>query len=350
MKIHPPEIEKLKEHELRRFRHNDLSHAGVQELFRVCLLRQASAVHPIKIIEKPRPIKDTGHAKTLEKIDPKTLLQRRIVLPSLPHIFSRLIELMGDTISSADDFARVILKDPALSARLLKIVNSPFYGFRAEIDTVSQAVTIIGINDLYALCLGTSVLSAFRTIPIELVDMPSFWKHSIACGIIARTIAENKGYAHRERFFVAGLLHDIGRLIMYHHLPDHSQAALDYAARHALLLSHAETEVLGFDHTRMGGMLIKKWKLPKELDHMIRYHHTPEYGMHPEESAVIHIADVIANAFQTGTSGEVLIPQLDPLAWRQIDLPGQLLKTLAEQIDARLAEMTGVLMPQKTYP
>ncbi|MFZ5570531.1 MAG: HDOD domain-containing protein [Thermodesulfobacteriota bacterium] len=342
-----PDLENTRELELRRFRHNVLSHEGVQALFAVCLARNAAAARMRRRNAKKPAKPDAGSAGTLEKPDLNHLLQGRITLPSLPHIFSRLIELMSDERSSTDDFARVILQDPALSARLLKIVNSPFYGFRAEIGTVSQAVAIIGVNDLYALCLGTSVVNAFRTIPIELVDMPSFWKHSIACGIIARVIAENKGFPNRERFFVAGLLHDLGRLILYRHLADHAQAALHFAARYSLLLHHAETEILGFDHARMGGMLMKKWKLPGELEQMIRYHHSPEHSAYPVETAVIHLADVIANALETGTSGETFVPQMDPLAWRQVDMPLPLLKTIAEQIDSRITEITDLLVPEQ---
>ncbi len=338
------DLENTKEYELKRFRHNDLAQEGVQELFRLSLARCSKTRQAHKAFSKPLHPAGPTDVNGLKKIDPKTLVQDKIDLPSLPHIFSRLIALMGDSKSGIEDFARVIMKDPALSVRLLKIVNSAFYGYQGEIGTISKAVAIIGINDLYALCLGTSVISAFKTIPIELADMPSFWIHSIACGIIARTIAETKGFPNRERFFVAGLLHDIGRLIIYRYLPEQTRAVLDYALHKAMLLYHAESELLGFDHAKMGGLLIKKWKLPRELEHMVRFHHSVEFSQYPEETAVVHVADVITNAFAIGTSGEQLVPQMDSLAWKQLNLPVHLLQKIEESIDTRLSEMKNILM------
>lgn len=340
----------IKEQQLRRFRYNDLSHPAIQRLFKICLKREETGGG---IRKQP---KASTHGATETKtaagrpapqkhVDPRDLLGKQIALPSLPRIFSLLIDLMSDEKSSADDFARVIMKDPSLAARLLRVVNSAYYGFRGEIDTISQAVVIVGTNDLYALCLGTSVLSAFKSIPIDWVDLPAYWQHSIACGIIAREIGIACELANKERLFVGGLLHDIGRLLIYQHLAEQAKSALAHAEENTLLLSESETQILGFNHAGFGGMLIKRWRLPLELDLMIRHHHQPHILPDQKEAAVIHIADIIANALQTGTSGERLVPRLDPNAWDNIGIKPETLDTITDQLDAQLTDMIEILMP-----
>lgn len=345
-------LDQAKEDTLSRFLHNDLSHEAVREIFRLCVVQEINKGEPPKRGKgdgkhQKREADHNGLAPSAEsKIDPQELLKNQVQLPSLPKVFSRIVDLMSSPVSSADDFAGVIMRDPALSARLLKIVNSAFYGFRSEIATVSQAVTVIGTRDLYALCLGTSVISAFKNIPIGLVDMPSFWKHSIACGVIARLIAEASGQADKERFFVAGLLHDIGRLVILHHLPLQAKSILSFAENNKLLLTHSEMQILGFDHAKIGGLLLKKWKLPAELDSMIRFHHEPTDSAYSGETAVVHTANVLANAFQHGSSGEAFVPPLVPAAWRETGIGIKQLAKIAADADAQIPEMVAILFPE----
>ena len=196
-----------------------------------------------------------------------------MALVSLPHIFTEINRVISDPRSSAVHVADVISKDPNLTARLLRIVNSAFYGFPSKIDTISRAVTILGSKELSTLALGTSVLNIFNDIPADLVDMKSFWEHSVACGIAARMIGSYKNIANTERLFVAGLLHDIGRIIIYKYLPSEGREMLLYAQQTDCLLRSAEMEVLGFDHGQIGAMLMQKWKLPVILEQALGYHH-----------------------------------------------------------------------------
>ena len=150
--------------------------------------------------------------------------------------------------SSAQAIGDVIGADPALSARLLRLANSPYYGIPSRVETISRAVTILGMKELYSLALTVSVISAFKDIPNQLVNMASFWRHSVTCGVIARTIAEIKGLSDRETLFVAGLLHYIGRLLLYQRAPAHAMGVLACARRSGSLLFQAEKEVMGLDH------------------------------------------------------------------------------------------------------
>jgi len=272
------------------------------------------------------------------------VLKNKIDLPSLPQVFEQITEVMSDPNSSAGDFADIIIKDPALSARILRIVNSAFYGFRSRVDTISHAVSIIGTNDLYSLSLSMSVLKMFDNIPGHVVDMKSFWQHAIACGIIAKTIAEHQGFSNTERFFVTGLLHDIGRLVLYKYLPDETGGALTRAGLNDSLLFQSESEVLGFNHSRIGGMLMKKWRLPSRLEHMVRFHHKPENSSYIHETAIIHVSDILANAFDFGSSGERFVPPLSEEIRDVLSLPPDLVQKAVDQATDQINDVTHMLM------
>ncbi len=146
---------------------------------------------------------------------PNELVQSAMRLASLPSIYLRLTEVTTDGRSTSTDVARVIQEDPSLSARLLRLVNSAFYGFPSRVDTITQAINLVGTNQVMELALASSVLRAFEGIPRDRVDMDGFWRHSIGTAIAARAIALRRRVASAERYFVAGLLHDVGRLVLF---------------------------------------------------------------------------------------------------------------------------------------
>ena len=161
-------------------------------------------------------------------------------LTSLPDVFVRVNEVLGDPLSTSQEAAEAIGMDTGLSAKLLRLVNSAFYGFPVKVDTLSRAVTIVGSRQLTTLALGLSVLAMFKDLPGDLVDMRSFWKHSIGCGVIASSLAEPGIGGEVERLFVAGLLHDVGRLVLYRSLPRHLALVLATARSKERLLRETE--------------------------------------------------------------------------------------------------------------
>ncbi|NHZ69838.1 MAG: HDOD domain-containing protein, partial [Thermotogales bacterium] len=141
-------------------------------------------------------------------------------LVSPPDVCLRLFELIHSPSSGAKEISGVVSVDPNLTARLLRMANSSFYNFSRKIDTISRAVTVIGNTELYQLVLSISAVKTFNTIPNELVKMETFWRHSVYTGLLARAIAARANVLHPERLFVAGLMHDIGSIILYHQRPD----------------------------------------------------------------------------------------------------------------------------------
>jgi HD-like signal output (HDOD) protein len=230
---------------------------------------------------------------------------------SLPDIYLRIEGVIKDPDSSARHIAAIISQDPNLSAKLLKIVNSAFYGLRQKIDTISRAVTIVGHNQINDLVLGTSVVALFREIPSSLMNMNLFWEHNVACGTCARWIAGSRKFPNLESFFVAGLLHDLGKLIIFKNLPGPAKAVLRQVRHSDSFYYQTERDLIGFDHTQVGKALAEQWKLPAGLEQAIGGHHPPWSLPLEAEAALIFVADNLANALGCGSSGERLVsPQL----------------------------------------
>ncbi len=272
-------------------------------------------------------------------ITPKSLINDSGTVPSLPLIYEEITNTINDPNSSTSAIGDVISKDSGLTARLLRIANSALYNFPSTIDTISHAVIVIGIQQLRDLALGTSVVELFEGIADDLVNMNSFWRHSIACGIAARILATYRREANVERYFVAGVLHDIGRLIIYLKLPDQARECLVRCKSSGELLHRVEKEILGFDHGEVGGVLLDYWKLPTTLIESVTHHHQPMHSTRfPVEACVIHVADLIANAMQLGSSGERLVPPLSSEAWERIGLSPSVLAPTLNEVDRQFGD------------
>ena len=256
---------------------------------------------------------------------PEKILTGDPVLVSLPQVFMRIREVLSDPSSTIEEAAAVIGKDPSLTAKLLKLVNSAFYARtlrvsgslpQTSVDTPTRAVMLLGLNQLSTLAMGVSVLPLFRDIPADCVDLRQYWQHSVGVGLVAKILAARLGDPSPERYFVAGLLHDIGRLVLYKRIPDTSAEGLARAVESNRLLVEVERETLGFDHAQLGGMLLRKWRFPESLEQAVWRHHDPMTADVPQEAAIINVADMVAVACLAGGSGERLVPRFIPEAWR----------------------------------
>lgn len=239
-------------------------------------------------------------------------------LVSLPDVCIRVNQMVDNPDATAPAFGEVISQDPGLTARLLRIANSAFYGFSHEIDTVSRAVTVIGIGKLRDLVLATSTVDVFDKIPNELLTMENFWRHSLYCALISRSLAMQTRLPHGESLFIAGLLHDIGQLVIFHEMPDEARQALllTIEGDAELEVHEAEREVMGFDHTDVGLELARQWNLPESLQEAIKYHHNPSAAdKFQTEVAIVHLANSLACLLELNSSDESVAPATDPFAW-----------------------------------
>src|SRR3989338_3244754 len=160
------------------------------------------------------------------KINIADLVQSVSGLVTLPDVFIRINQLVNDPDSSIDDITKAVSRDPSFTVRLLKVANSPFYGFPSAIDTVSKAVSVIGTTQIRNLALSMSAARTFAGLPNDLVSMDNFWHHSLYCALVARILARQAGKCDPEALFTAGLLHDIGELIIFNRLPEQAKESL----------------------------------------------------------------------------------------------------------------------------
>lgn len=272
------------------------------------------------------------------------IIQDVSTVHSLPLFYSRLDEAINHPRSSIADIGKVISEDQGLTARILKLANSPLFGYFSKIDTISQAVTIIGIQQVRDLALALSVMDIFEGIPEQLINMEQFWRHSIATGLAARLLATSQRESNLERFFVAGVLHDIGRLIMFIKLPDLCMEMLEEARGENRLLYEIERERLSFDHSDIGGSLLRKWKIPSRVAEPVEFHHRPLRGEHyPRETSLLHLADIFAHALELGSSGGSSVPRLETAVWDSLNLSPFLFASLVKQIDTTFSETVQAL-------
>ena len=263
---------------------------------------------------------------------------------SLPLFYSQLSEAIDHPRSSIGDIAKIISEDQGLTARILKLANSPLFGYFSKIDTITQAVTIIGVLQVRDLALALSVMDVFKGIPEDLVNMEQFWRHSITTGLASRVLATSQRESNLERFFVAGILHDIGRLVMYVRVPEICLALLEQCRDTGSLLHRAERESFGFDHADIGCALLKRWKIPPRVAEPVGAHHDSSKGdQYPREGAILHFADLIAHALQIGNSGEIFVPELDQDVWERLQISCYFLPALVKQVDATYEQTVSVL-------
>jgi len=218
------------------------------------------------------------------------------------------------------------------------------FGCYAKVDSITKAATIIGTQQLRDLALAASVMGVFKGIPEDLLNMTSFWRHSIACGIVARSLAVYRRESNVERLFVAGMLHDVGQVVLASARPELIREILEVQRDTGRFYLELEQERLGFDHAELGGALLKKWKIPASICEPVTCHHNPASAEHFRlETALIHLADIICHAMELGQGAEWGVPPLDENAWERLGLSEHMLGTVLKQSEAQISETFAIL-------
>ena len=229
-----------------------------------------------------------------------------------------------------------IQKDPDLTARLLRLANSPFFGFANRLSTVAEAVSLLGIQHIQDMIVASSVLEQFKGVPDNLVNKDSFWRHSLAVGLTARLLAMERRLPKPDKYFVAGLLHDVGRLVLLAQATEWAQAVFELYQHEKMLLRDAEKKILGYDHQQIAAELLQSWSYPSALVQAVEFHHAPGQSVAKLEAAVVHVADHLVNAMAIGSSGEQFISPLDEKAWALLGLNPDILPRLVEAVDEQI--------------
>lgn len=327
---------------LRRFIQNDISEEPLATLYRHALWLFARRLEKGLDPSLPKGISLDPETAGLPPLSLPQLTKGNVEVVSLPSVYQRVLEILEKPDASSSQIADVISKDAGLTLRLLRLVNSPMYGFGGKIDTVSRAVSLVGTNELSSLALGVTLIQSFQNIPSELMDMNSFWRHSIRCALFARIIAENLNVEGVEGYFTGGLLHDIGRLIMIDRMPQQYAVAIHRAREDELPMYRAEQACLQLDHTIVGKTLASTWRLPAPLVRMIGGHHSPRLANYSMESCIIHIADVFAHACGYESLLVDEIPELQIKAWSELGLDLSLIGPIVRQVEQEFSKIVNI--------
>lgn len=246
----------------------------------------------------------------------KRITESIIGLPTLPTVVAKMIELVDNPRTSASSLARLIASDQALTARILKLANSAYYGFSREISTVNMAIVVLGFNTVKDMGLSLSVFEAFKSDKGDTsFDLTRFWEHSIACGIASRMLARGYRTRYSAEAFVAGLLHDIGKVILNQYFKNEFSSIIA-AQKEGVTLEDAEVEVIGTTHSQIGAWLADKWNLPRIISRTIKYHHAPwETNKEQLFVAFVHLANYLCHISDYGYSGRHEITEPDERLW-----------------------------------
>ncbi len=326
-----------------RFEGVDLEHKMLAELFHQShqhLAHRIDEGFTLPVLSEIPHSED----KDTARISPAQLIRGEVQLASLPNVYTRIVETLNSPRSSSRMIADIVSKDSSLSLRLLRLVNSALYGFPSKIDSISRGITLLGTNELTTLALGISVVRMFQDMPEELINMETFWKHSIRCGLFAQVLASHKVGLSEEKLFIGGLLHDIGKLIMVRKIPKKYKRAILLSREEGIPLCRAEQKILHCDHAEIGQLLAKEWRLTTALSQMIGGHHSPAMERFPLETCIVHVADLLAH-----TCGDELImttklPQLHSKAWETIGLSPSILGPMIQQVDRLFHDIVRVFL------
>ncbi len=265
--------------------------------------------------------------------------------PTLPTIYIALSEVMANPRSTINDAADILSKDQAATAKILKAANSSLFGFRINIDTITKAIFYLGFDEVKNLVSTLKIINLFNNNGNSHISAIDLWKHSIAVGVINRNLGALMAIKNLENYFIAGILHDIGKLFFYKYYHDEYQKVIDYAITNNLEIRQAEQLILGITHTIAGQMLAEKWKLPRLLVNAISYHNTGMVnGRVDFLVATLHIANIIATALEFGVSFEEIIPQPNILVWEKLNFPEGAIKNAIPKIIQDYNEYTEILL------
>ncbi|MFO7728058.1 MAG: HDOD domain-containing protein [Desulfonatronovibrio sp.] len=271
------------------------------------------------------------------------IVNHEMELISVPDTYFKLQDILKNPDSSAKHVAEVVRLDVNLVAKLMRLVNSPLYRAYENVDSIERAVARIGVEGVSSLALGITAMPMFKDIPPDLIDVSTFWRHSISCAIFSQELAREIGL-EGEQFFTAGLLHDVGRLLLLKNLPQASVQFLLYARGSMVPLVEAEEVILGYNHAQVGEKLLNEWGCPEKLVDLVSAHHSPGKTKRTKEAAIIQLADNMANAFAIASRGSYVLPGMEDEMWELLGLTRNVVAGIYRSHEKTLAEISKLLV------
>lgn len=271
---------------------------------------------------------------------------------SLPEVVFKINELTNSGDATNNELEQTILNDPALTAKLLKFANSAYFGFPKKIETVSHAIALIGHRELRNLAIASSVTSVFKGIPSDLVDMESFWHHSVSTGVIARLMAYDVNC--RERIFIAGLLHGIGKLILFSQFPNESSKILSASNQDEDTVIITERQVFGFTYAELSAAFLNEWSLPESIWKIVESQHDPANTAHgtvqlKTDAFILHLAVRIASLKPSHQDRKIDYDEIKSLCkpdiWENLGLNTEVIELINSVAELQINDMLNCIKP-----
>jgi putative nucleotidyltransferase with HDIG domain len=259
--------------------------------------------------------------KSIEK-----LFSKLTDIPTLPSIVFQINKIMKDDNMSTYEIGSIIERDPSLTSKVLKFANSSYYGLSYSVNTVTRAITVLGINTIRNIALTTSVFEIFNSKKRFPFDIVGLWYHSLGCAIASKALISKAGHMLEEEAFICGILHDIGKVIIAQNMPEMMENVFA-EVRSGKSQSNAEKDIIGYTHSDVGAHLSEKWHLPEELCETIRFHHCPRYQdesksfkCHPFLLYAVYAGNQISKALALGKSTDLIVNEVDPVTWSTLHI------------------------------
>lgn len=281
----------------------------------------------------------------LERI--RSTIGRVSELPTLPDLYQRFSEVVERPNVSSRDVQEIISEDPALTGKVLRLVNSAFFGLSTEITSIQRAVAVLGFNTLRQLVLTTTVLDMFKGIDSGSFDPKKVWEHSLATALGAQSLGRIVASAQCDEWFVAGLLHDIGILFQLKYLPQEFSDVLLRIEQENVRLIEAEALVIGQTHTQIGALLLRHWRLPLRLTTVAAYHHCQALSrVYAKDLAAVAVADMLSLACGWGFCGDDKVERISKASWECLGISTPELDLVAHDIEQGMVELSTLLEEQ----
>lgn len=266
----------------------------------------------------------------------------------LPKAYIRIQQLVNDPDSSLSDITEVIVHDPGLTSRILRIANSAYMALASKVDTVGRAVQVLGLNQVHDLALAGAAVGSLFKIESDVIDVHDFWRRSVYAAVVGRSFAKRSAVSAPERAFVCGLLHDVGNLIIAYRMPDVYQELFALAIQNNQPLAQVQARELGFDYSDIGGSLLEKWQLPDPIIAPVR-HHAGKLTSSPVEmvadASIVHTASVVARASMWCDETDEPVPEFHEVAVATIGIDDELITNCMTEADEALVEAMSLLLP-----
>jgi response regulator RpfG family c-di-GMP phosphodiesterase len=255
---------------------------------------------------------------------------------TLPEVHSYTMNYLADTKSTRFDLSDIIKKDPVMVLKILRIANSPFFGGNRDVTTVEKAISQIGFKEIKNIVSSLSVFEE-KNYRKDRYNRKAFWEHMVGCGIICRYIAKQIDVKFVEEYYIAGMLHDIGKLVFDQLYPDKFLKVIDLVDEKSIFYRKAERQVFEFTHEEVGEYIVEKWNLPDIIKDAVRNHHSPvDSKVDPVLVSAVHLADIIAHILHVGESGDKLVAKYESFAEQNLGLTLTYIETLIPEIEDEL--------------